>query len=411
MKRYLFSFLIAILSNFAFAEELPAFSIEGQAFSPFTLENFISKVKQSSAVLLAKKLAVESAVAMQGPMGMPNINPSISLTRGSKYLQEPYVNYSAISPQSNTVSLSGTIEGWGKRGARSAYASAEVNRHEVELDTLNKNIDLDSANIFLDALRSKLTWQVIQKSINSLSSLGAKKAIDEEKVKKAIDAEKTFQANIKNDFLFFAHSLKSYTDLGGELLPDPVSNVNVSVTAVNKNTILDSALQNRTEILNLQALVKSADASLEMTKKNRNIDVTPFVSYTSSPAYTSSGTYYGPGQTISVGLSIPIPITLIYNADLVAAGNNKNTIELYLADAKRRITAEVNQAYLQYSFTSIKYKDAQAAFKDAATPTKTADSITNLRAKEVELIDAKVNHLKASLNLQRVGGIYEVPKF
>ncbi|NDD71158.1 hypothetical protein EBZ97_03845 [bacterium] len=87
--------------------------------------------------------------------------------------------------------------------------------------------------------------------------------------------------------------------------------------------------------------------------------------------------------------------------------------EYALNDAKNRVTVEVKQAFLQYSVAKEKLKTAEQNFLSSQEKSKprTVQSITQIREKSTELIDAKVNHAKALIFLLRVSGDYEIPQF
>ena len=168
----------------------------------------------------------------------------------------------------------------------------------------------------------------------------------------------------------------------------------------------------KSHLMALQESIKSASANLELTKKNRNIDISPNVWMSTTPPYVSSSTQYNSTLAYGFGVSIPIPVHLVYDADVVQAANNKTSSESYLNDLKAKVVTEVNQAYLQYDFAKKKFEAAKSAYDAAVKSLNNSNvrSIINLRDREGEFVDAKVNHAKALFYLQRVSGIYELPR-
>jgi hypothetical protein len=149
-----------------------------------------------------------------------------------------------------------------------------------------------------------------------------------------------------------------------------------------------------------------------MAKKNRNINLSPSIWLSQTPPYSSSGTDYKRTEAFGFSVTVPIPTNLLFDGELVQESNNKLSLELYLKDLKTRVIAEVNQALMQYQFAKTKLADEE---KDYAQSVKdnsdnSAKSIILMRDKEVELLDAKINHAKALIYLQRVSGDYEIPK-
>ena len=73
----------------------------------------------------------------------------------------------------------------------------------------------------------------------------------------------------------------------------------------------------------------------------------------------------------------------------------------------------VDVVFLQYSVAKEKLKTAEQNFLSSQEKSKprTVQSITQIREKSTELIDAKINHIKALIFLLRVSGDYEIPQF
>jgi glutaredoxin-related protein len=158
--------------------------------------------------------------------------------------------------------------------------------------------------------------------------------------------------------------------------------------------------------------IKSAQASFELAKKNRNINLSPSIWLSQTPSYDSSGTQYNKTESYGFSLTIPIPTNLLFDGELVQEANNKLTLELFLKDLKTRVIAEVNQALMQYQFAKTKLADEEKDYAQVAkaNSANSAKSIILMRDKEAELVDAKINHAKALIYLQRVSGDYEIPK-
>jgi uncharacterized membrane protein YqiK len=55
-----------------------------------------------------------------------------------------------------------TIEGWGKRSAREAYAQAEANKQLAEMVNESRSVETQAIFNYIDALRTKLLWQSYQ---------------------------------------------------------------------------------------------------------------------------------------------------------------------------------------------------------------------------------------------------------
>jgi outer membrane protein TolC len=175
--------------------------------------------------------------------------------------------------------------------------------------------------------------------------------------------------------------------------------------------LIDSALANRGDVLALSQSVKSSQMALEMASKNRNMYISPSVWVSRTPSYSSSGADYNTSVASGFSITVPIPTNLLFNADITEASNNLANVEDYLADLKARVVVEVNQAYMQYGYAVDKLTAAQDDYKAAVSNAgNNVDSVLNLRDREGNLIDAKINHAKALIYLLKVSGDYKLPK-
>jgi len=231
--------------------------------------------------------------------------------------------------------------------------------------------------------------------------------------KQAIDDYKQFRADQANDFKYFALGMASYLGKPSMVLPDPTAELNVPIRDFDVRSLVDNAKRARPDILSLEAAFSVAKAADNLAQKNRNLDYSVSVYATDSPAYTtnSSGTDYVYNRGLSYGfsLTVPIPVSQLYDADLVAAKNARLQAEIMLEDAKNRVYFEVNQALIQFNSAKAKLQTALDNQKNLADKKMAnLDDVNNWHAAEVEAIDAKVNYAKAMLFLGRVSGLKNV---
>lgn len=169
----------------------------------------------------------------------------------------------------------------------------------------------------------------------------------------------------------------------------------------------------RADIVAMQAAINSSEKSIAMAHANRNWDVQPYVSYTTTPQYVSSGYTYYPQNGFSAGLSIPIPVNnYLQNADIVQTSNQKLALEMQLRDLKSQLRVQILQALLQYNAAKQILSEATNAYAGASKLANqdSAKGIMDIRDKEGALIDAQTNHVKALINVWRQSGDYNVPK-
>ena len=375
--------------------------VEGATLKPITLRDFLTQVQQSNAFLNTKKLAVESSVAMEETMGMANINPSFTLSRGSFYASKPSETY---SPQSNTYSFSGTIEAPGKQQARKDYASVEVTRTKLDAQVSVKAIEGDSTFAFIDALRLKLIWQALQSANEKIQAINDKEAAA------AIENHSGMQKTIVNDFKYFTLGMNAFVGQGVTQLFDPRGSLDVPVRDFKPADYSATALARRNDIVSLEAALKVAQANLNLTEKNRRVDLSPSLWYNHTNSYLYSTTQYNKSATYGFSVSIPIPVANLYDGPLVQANNNKIQTELFLNDAKSRAVIEANQSLMQYNTAKIRLEEVRAYRNDGLKDqNRTTKNMVQQREREVDWIDAQTNHVKALIQMLRTTGEYTLP--
>jgi len=252
MKK-IFASLSLVLAAPAFAQDAVAFKLDDVTLRPIKFNEFVAQVKESNVWVRSKKLSNESTASWQQSMSAYNMNPSFSYSRGTFYAAAPMESYR--TPQSGTFTLSGNIEGRGKQSARKEFSGAEVVRQSVDLGAMVYGVEVDSAFLFLDALRVKNLWMVKDKALTELEKMGGADN------KQAIDDYKQFKTDQANDFKYFALGMASYLGKPGAVLPEPTADLNVPIRDFDVRSLVDNARRSRPDILSLEAAFNVAKAS------------------------------------------------------------------------------------------------------------------------------------------------------
>lgn len=389
---------ILTLFNLSINAQTPAtLKVDGALMKPITLIEYIKQVQQSNAFLKTRKIAIESSIANEEVLSAPVINPSFTLSKGSFYAQAPYT---PLSPLANTYSLSGTIEGFGKQGARAELAAADVARTKIDAHVSTKAVDGDATFAFIDTLRVKLIWQALQAASEKI------RTINDTEASQAIENHLNIQRNLANDFKYFTLGMNSFVGQGINQLFDPVGTVDIPIKDFNTSDYSQAALARRNDIISLEAGLKVAEANINLTKKNRRIDLYPSIWYSETAAYST----YSNSASYGMSLTIPIPVNNMYDGPLIQANNNKLQYEIFLNDAKARASIEVNQLLLQYNSAKKRLIEARQYFDDVMkNNTQSTKVIVQQRESQVDLIDAQTNHLKLLVQLMRATGDYNLP--
>lgn len=395
-------FCVLLYCSITSGQNFPPYKSQDTNFQTISLPSFLNELNENNSSIKVKKLNTESALAIAKQAGTPRLSPLLTYSKGSIYTQQPYVGYT--NPSSNTFGATVTIEGWGKRSAREAYAQAEANRQLAESMNESRSVETQAMFNYIDALRTKLLWQSYQGAIDQLISIKGGEAT------KYKDEFISSQKTLNNDLKFFSYSLLNYLGETSKALPLPVGNLNIAPKTFNVSDLVTHALEKRPDVSTNKASVESASANLELVQANRNIDFMPGVYYTETPPYTSSGIGYGSQKSFSFILTVPLGNGFVDNSDVLTASNNVTEQQINLSSTKTKIVTEINQAYLQYESAKERLKNANLAFKQVIIQ-KNSSLLEALRHREAEaeLIEARAIHAKTLILLERLSGNFEVP--
>jgi outer membrane protein TolC len=393
---------IFLYPAYSFCQNLPPFKTTGTNFQVITLESYLGELNEKNANIAVKKLNLDSATAVAKQAGQPHLSPLLTYSKGSIYTQQPYIGYT--NPSSNTFGATVTIEGWGKRSARQAYAQSEANRQLAEMVSESRSVETQAIFNYIDALRTKLVWQALQGAIDRLSTIHSAEA------NTAKERLVLTQKTLENDLKFFSYGLINYLGQPTQMLPLPVGNLNIAPKSIDVNKLIEHAQENRADLLTNKASVESASANLEMVQANRNIDLMPGVYYSETPPYSSSGTNYGPQKAFSFILTVPLGDKLFDNSDVQSAANTVTEQQINLASTKTKIVTEINQTYLQYESAKDRLITAEKTLKLTENQKNNGVlGISKYQEAQSELIEAKTVHAKTLILLERLGGNFVLP--
>ena len=212
--------------------------------------------------------------------------------------------------------------------------------------------------------------------------------------------------------MYSSLNLLNYSGDAIHNLPYPQGSLRYPAQNYDVEQLIAEGQSNRRDLKNLQASINVAEKNIVLTNENRNVDLSTYVAQTRTPQYNDSGLTYTTQNSISAGVTIPIPASnYLQSADLVKSANQKLQYEMQLKDLKSQIRVQILQAYLQYEEAKILLLSSDAAYRDALKKTYKSkiQQITELRDTQAALLDAQTNHLKALIFLWRQSGNYSVP--
>jgi len=394
--------LTSSLTGLVCAQNLPPYKTQDTNYQAISLENYLLELNDKNSSIRVKKLNSDSATAIAKQAGMPHLSPLLTYSKGSIYTQQPYIGYT--SPASNTFGATVTVEGWGKRSAREAYALAEADKLMAEMVNETRSVETQAIFNYIDALRTKLLWQSQQAAIDRLKSINSPEATRTEE--DLLSTQKT----LNNDLKFFSYGLLNYLGESHQSLPLPIGTLNVLPQSFDVAKLVEKAQESRSDIASNKASIESASANLQLVQANRNTDFMPGIYYTETPPYSSSGTNYGSQKSVSFILTMPLGNSFIDNSDVISASNTLTEQQTNLSATKTKIVTEINQTYLQYESAKERLKNANLAFKQANNQKNPGLlAITKYQEAESELIEARAIHAKTLILLERLSGNFKVP--
>ena len=379
--------------------------IDGLPVHRMTLEAFIKLAQEKNSGIENQRLAVDSAIANKSPMSAPNMNPQFTYSRGSYYGQTPYTPY--VSPASNTYMLSATVEGWGKRSARSNVAEAEVHKNQSELRSVTNNIELDASFAYFDALRPKLSAVAYLNAIEQLKRL------------KIPDADPLVQQYVGKErqearsYKYFMLGMLNLMPKAEEFLVEPVGRGVCKANNKTLDTLLKNAMEHRADLASMDESIRVADNYVDLAKANRMVDITPSVWTSRTPSYNDSGVSYGTTTAYGFSVQVPIPTNLLTDASVAQAVNNKAQVQNNRDQLRTQVQVELRQAIMQYetALNTYQYAVENNQNADKAYPANSKRNIQTRTDYALAMIDARINHSKALVFLMNKSGHYNVAAY
>jgi len=255
-----------------------------------------------------------------------------------------------------SAGLDQSVDLFGKRRARIDLAKSEHELSKALLADFFRNLEAQSAETFLEALKQKRLYEVKLNSYQTMKRLAEADSIrlklgsimEIDAVQSKLEAGSLFnellqaEADLRNSFIQLSQmtgSLKPDTLMipEGELAfkPRQFVTTDLIITAQNKRADLVVALYNK----------EVAHKVLRLAQKERNIDLDLTLGISNS-SYIES---YGPSfATVSAGVAIPLKFSNHYKGELKQAQFQISQSEVLYEKAELQIRTEIMQAMQNY---------------------------------------------------------------
>jgi len=373
-----------------------------------TFEEFLNEVANANLDYAAQRYNV--SIAQAGIAAAKEFqNPTLQLSGGGDVTHSG----SQRMPSTAGASLTQTIELGGKRkyrilGARQNYAAAAAT-----LDEFLRNLKLDAASAFADALALSRSAQQKRESARYLTRLADAQRerrrlgdISEAEMLQAQVEEQQFQNEVLTTE---ADADKAMLALCGFLGRNrgqarlvAKGDLDLPVREFDVSRLLADALEHRPDLVSLRHSRDAAESKVHEEKANRvpNVDVGPNWTHN-----TSSQNSIAPSPEFdSVGLSVSFPIPL-WNRNKAAIASARFTAEQaqkQLEAAELKAEVQIRQAFSAYRSVVERVRHYQSGILKEADSVLEAKRFSYERGQSslLELLDAQRtdNEVRSSYN-------------
>lgn len=331
---------------------------------PVHFTDYLAAVEQHSLDLAAQRESVTSAVAGVSLAGLAP-DPSLSYGLGPKEFRRE-VNPKPRLAQS--LGLSWTVETAGKRGRRVRVAQSNVALAEANAEGFKHSLYATAATAFAEACRTRDVLEREEASLKALSEVV--RANEVRRSAGDIGGLELLQSRSERD-QYQAAVIKARADSQAALLnlavplSQPLSalygdrGLSCDFEAFEPGTdvaaLVDEALRQRDDVRIAQATLANARDGAELARANRYVDPSVSLSYGYSPHGRSSVDADGNpvdgsprSNTVSLSVSVPIPLSRLQRGELIQAESAVTQALLGLRQAELKAEADVRATHAQF---------------------------------------------------------------
>ena len=431
--------LVVVLPGLAQTNPHTQFGLPGEKWSvtnsvpstnEITFSEFLNEVASANLNYAAQRYNVSIAKAA---VAAAKVFPNPTLNLGGN--REVSHGGSQQLPTTLSMGLVQTIETGGKRkyrilGARQNYAAASAT-----LDDFLRNLKLDAAAAYADALALSRSAEQKRQSAAYLSQLTERQRerfragdISQADLLQTQVEEQQFQNEVLSaeaDSQNASLALSGFLGRDrGQTLLIPRGNLDLTALDFNVSKLLIDALQNRADLVALRHARDAAQSSIHLEKANRVPNVDVGAGWTHS---TESENIIAPSPEFnSVGLtfSLPLPLWNRNRAGIATARFAAEQAQKQVEAAELKTEVQIRQTLNAYRsavervrhYKSGILKDADAVLeakrfsyqRGQSTLLELLDAQRTSNEVHASYNDALAEQSKALIELQRAAGIWEI---
>ena len=255
-----------------------------------------------------------------------------------------------------SAGLDQSVDLFGKRRARIDLAKTEHELSKALLSDFFRNLEAQSTETFLEALKQKQLYAVKLNSYQTMKRLAEADSIrlklgsimEIDAVQSKLEAGSLFnellqaEADLRNSYI-------QLSQMTGSLMPDtlmiPEGELAFNPRQFVMADLIIKARNNRADLVAALYNKEVAHKALRLAQKQRNIDLDLTLGISNS-SYIES---YGPSfATVSAGIAIPLKFSNHYKGELKQAQFQISQSEVLYEKAELQIRTEIAQAMQNY---------------------------------------------------------------
>jgi len=330
---------------------LPAVGQEAPIAQEMKLDAYLVLVGRSNLDLAAQKLNVPIAEAQ---ISIARIFPEPVLSGGLAALDISDKG----APTAWDIGLSQTIEIGGKRGARVEVATQQHKGAQADLEEFLRGLRASATNEFVDALHDRL---VLERKQQTLASLDRLVKVNAERlragdigqvalVQSRVEAQR-FRGEVlaaEGDAEVARLALGLRIGAPNDRQVTPHGDLRIPTRSFALEELLARARTSRPDLRSKELALEAARGRLHLAHANRWEDVTLNAGFLRT--LTGTKDFAQPAyNSISAGLSIPLPLARIYRGELDAAEAGVTQAEFAVKQAALLVETDVRQALVKYN--------------------------------------------------------------
>lgn len=379
-------------------------SAGAQVYKELKLSDYLEIVRKNNLEYAAQRLSIDIADAQIISSSVFN-NPSIGFGYYNSELKSMQMGQGAIVEISQTISP-------GRRGAalKQAHTSKEIS--QMLLADFMRVLQQDATLTWLETVRLREQYEIRKNSYKDQI-----KMMESDSIRRAHESIRDLDAlqnrvetgnlysdilDIENELNALYQEISNYCGTGGNDTVYIPERKNIwSNRSYNLNEIINSAINNRVDIIAAQKEIELSKYVLVAAKNERIPEFDLFIGYGVNSEVKNEIAPAPKHNGIEFGISFPIPLFNRGKGEISAARTNEREAEIRYRQAQMQVRSEVVNAFNAYLFADKKMKLFTSGLVKSAKEVLEAkrEEYYNGEIHLIEVMDAQRSYYYPSIQL------------